>query len=185
MRKFIEQFLFLLYDIKVSLGRNPLRIFLFLLSRSFAGIFIYRLERAFYLILGRSYSFFRIFILPITILSYWYSNCDIHYQAQIGKGLKILHPGLGIVISGRARIGDHLTLVGGNCIGINNKKSAPFILGNRIEMGVNSAIIGPIELGNNIIIGANSCVVKSYKKNKLILVGVPAFPLQVKENSPV
>lgn len=172
-----SQLFFLFYDFKAVAGKKYWRLPLILANRGFVGVFLYRIERFIFLLVGKYYFVIRLLIYPIIILLQWYSNCDIHYMAQIGKGLKILHPGLGIVISGKAQIGANLTLVGGNCIGIAAKKSSAFILGSQIEMGVNSTIIGPIQLGNNIKIGANACVVKSFVKDNLVLVGVPAVPL--------
>ena len=174
----IEQLSFLWFDFKLALGKNRWRFPYVLLSRSFIGIFTYRTERALFLLFGKPYAVFRILLLPFLLALYWYSNCEIHYHAIIGKGIKILHPSLGVVVSGKAKIGNHLTMVGGNCIGITaSKKMTPFVLGNNIEMGVNSTIIGPLQLGNDIKIGANACVIHSYTEDTLVLVGIPAIPL--------
>lgn len=184
MKKGLEQFYFLICDVKESCGKKIWRIPLFIFSRSFSGICTYRFERALFLIFGKFYPGIKIIIYPILLLQYWYSNCEIHYKAKIGKGIKILHPGLGIVISGKAQIGDYLTMVGGNCIGITQKKTSNhFILGDKIEMGANSSIIGPLQLGNNIIIGANACVVKSYLEDNIVLIGVPALQLNGSSNN--
>ncbi len=48
-------------------------------------------------------------------------------------------------------------------------------------MGANAVIIGPIILGNRIQIGASACVVSNYGSDNLLLVGVPAKPLPVRE----
>jgi len=171
---------YLFNDLRKACGKSPWRLPLVLLSRSFVGIFVYRLERMLFLIFGSNYRIVRIIFIPIILILNLYSNCEIHYEADIGKGIKILHPSLGVVISRRAKVGNNLTMVGGNCIGISiNRVNDIFIIGHSIEMGVNSSIIGPLVLGNNIKIGANACVVHSYLKDTQVLVGVPALPLNV------
>ncbi len=156
-----------------------------LVSRGFCGVFAYRLERALFLLTGRLYPVLRLLLLPLILLMGGYSNCDISYHARIGKGLRVLHPSLGVVVSGKAVIGDHLTLVGGNCIGVAARRSdVPFVIGSHVEMGANATIIGPLTLGDRIHIGANACVVKSHPGNDLVLVGNPATPRQRRAPAP-
>ncbi|MFY7741090.1 MAG: DapH/DapD/GlmU-related protein [Flavobacterium sp.] len=107
-----------------------------------------------------------------------YSNIDIHYKADIKGGLLILHPSMGITISGMANIGENLTLTGGNVIGISKKcELDTFRIGDNCNLGANAVILGPIIIGNNITIGALACVTKSFTENNLTLVGSPAQPL--------
>lgn len=104
-----------------------------------------------------------------------YSNLDIHYKADIKGGLLILHPAVGVVISGQAVIGENLTLTGGNIIGAKkNCEAGSFKIGDNCSFGANATLIGPLIIGNNIQIGASACVVKSFKQDNLMLVGVPA-----------
>lgn len=170
-----SQFTYFLKDCKRICGKNKSRILFIWLSRSFGGVFLYRLERSLFLVFGKYYSIIRILILPLFNLIQAYSNIDIHYKANIQGGLLILHPSMGITISGNAVVGENLTLTGGNVIGISKKCEVnSFIIGNNCNLGANAVILGPIELGNNIKIGALACVTKSFKENNLILVGSPA-----------
>lgn len=162
-------------DVVRMLGKNKWRIIILFLSRIFAGVFWYRVDRGLFLLIGNKYRFFRILLSPIFYLVQAYSNIDIHYESDIGPGLLILHSSGGIVISGNAKIGKNLTLSGGNIIGLNkNTTSTQFIIGDGCYLGANACVIGPLLLGNRINIGACACVVKSFLDDNLTLVGVPA-----------
>ncbi|WP_340203173.1 serine acetyltransferase [Ascidiimonas sp. W6] len=162
-------------DFNRMMGRNKLRFFNVLLSRAFAGIFLYRLERSLFHVFGSYYKYIRIPLLPVFNLIQSYSNCELHYQANIGKGIRILHPSLGVVVNGLFTIGDYPIFTGGNCIGIRaSEKEQTFLIGDCLEMGANSSIVGPLTLGNHITIGAGACVVKSFEEHKIVLAGVPA-----------
>ncbi|VXC31805.1 Serine acetyltransferase [Flavobacterium sp. 9AF] len=171
----IEQFNFFLNDIGRIIGKKKYRFLIVIFTRSFWGLFIYRFERSGYLIFKRWYSFIRLPLLPFLIVLQSFSNIDIHYKANIKGGILILHPSLGIVISGRAIIGKNITLTGGNVIGYNEKSIGnEFTIGNNCVLGANAVIIGNVVLGNNLFVGASACVTKSFFENDLTLVGVPA-----------
>jgi len=162
-------------DIVRLLGRNKWRIFIIIFSRTFIGIGWYRFERSLFSIFGKYYSIIRLPLTPISFLQQAFSNLDIHYKADIGPGLLILHPSVGIVISGQAIIGKSLTLTGGNVIGATKQcKRGEFVIGDNCEVGANAVIIGPLLLGNNVKVGASACVVKSFTENNITLLGVPA-----------
>jgi serine acetyltransferase len=87
-------------------------------SSPFWAVAFYRMDRFGYLVFGRSWPLLRILLSPLLfILKPWIGYCKIHYRADIGKGLHVLHPTLGVVISGKAVCGQNLILTGGNCIG--------------------------------------------------------------------
>ena len=127
---------------------------------------------------GGGYFFVRVFFYPILCFIQALSRIEINYHADIGPGLKILHPSMGVVINGSCIIGDNLTLVGGNIIGLSKSvEGKDFVIGNNVTLGANACIIGPVRLGNNINIGALACVVKDAESNTT-LVGVPAKDLK-------
>jgi|SRR5690554_4880167 len=162
-------------DIQRMLGRNKIRILHIWLSRTFAGVFLYRLERSLFLVFGKAYGYLRIPLIPIFNIIQAYSNIDIHYKSNIKGGISILHSSVGCVISGKAKIGRNLTVTGGNIIGINKKGGeSDFIIGNNCSLGANATIVGPLILSDNIIIGASACVVKDCLIDGAILIGVPA-----------
>lgn len=170
-----EQFLYFRQDIKRMIGKRKTRIFYIYLSRAFVGTLLYRVERGFLLTLGRIYEILRIIFLPIINLIQAYSNMDIHYKADVKGGLLVLHPSMGVTISGVAIIGSNLTLTGGNVIGISKKcGKGDFIIGNNCNLGANAVVLGPINIGNNINIGALACVTKDFLESNSTLIGVPA-----------
>ena len=171
----IEQFTFLIQDLKRIVGKKNYRWLILFFTRSFFGIVLYRMERIGFLLFGKYYNFLRLPFIPLFVLLQSFSNIDIHYKANIKGGILILHPSLGIVVSGRAIIGSNLTLTGGNTIGLNaHSEETNFSIGNNCEMGANAVIIGPVIIANNCNIGASACVTKSFFLDNLTLVGVPA-----------
>lgn len=157
------------------IGRQKFRVLIIWLSRAFWGIGLYRLERGLYITFGNSYKVIRIVLLPIFNLVQAFSNIDIHYKASIKQGILILHPSLGIVISGKAVIGSFLTLTGGNVIGIRKTcEKGDLIIGDNCMLGANAVILGPIYLNDTISIGALACVLNDCLESNSTLVGVPA-----------
>ena len=169
----MKQFRYLFEDINSLLGRNKYRLIVLLFNRAFWGVFSYRLDSFFYGMFKSYYKFIRILFSPFFYLLQIISNCDIHHKAEIQGGINIHHPSAGIVISGKAKIGERLTLTGGNIIGVKNG-SKGIIIGNNCNIGANACIIGPLQLGNDIKIAAMACVVKSFYNDNLSLIGVPA-----------
>lgn len=107
----------------------------------------------------------------------WVRGAEIHYRAEIGKGMRILHPTLGIIVSGKSVCGENLVLTGENCIGSRPGTAEGAIkIGNNVSLGANAVILGPVTIGDNVQIGAGAVVVKDAPSN-VVLVGVPAHPV--------
>ena len=173
----MRQLNYFTYDVKRMLGKHKIRILYVWLSRSFWGILLYRIERSLFLIFGKWYSYFRVPFVPLINLIQAYSNIDIHYKAVIKGGISILHPSVGIVISGQSSIGKNITLTGGNVIGVHKKcEPGTFVIGNNCSLGANATIIGPVILADYTTIGASACVVNDCVTTHCVLVGVPAKP---------
>ena len=98
--------------------------------------------------------------------------CDFKIKTEIGKGLHIPHP-IGIVINGKAKIGNNCTIM--QQVTIGNKLNDDKIpeIGNNVFIGAGAKIIGNIKIEDNVIIGANAVVTKSIPKN-CIVAGIPA-----------
>lgn len=170
-----NQFFYFYKDISRIVGKKPARWLIVLLTRVFWGILLYRLERFLFLIFKKYYALIRIPFLPFFLLLQNFSNIEIHYKANIKGGILILHPSLGLVVSGKAIIGKNVTFTGGNVIGFNDKsKEEKFEIGDYLTMGANAVILGPIILSNHITVGASACVVKNCFIEHDVLVGVPA-----------
>jgi serine acetyltransferase len=131
-------------------------------SDGFWAVASYRLSRSAYLALGRGWPAARLVFAPALYLARpWSGRCEIHYQADIGKGLRILHPTLGVVISGKTVAGEYLVLVGGNCIGGRKAlEHGQIRIGDNVLLGANACVMGPCQIGNDVRIGAGAVVVK-------------------------
>ncbi|HWJ64672.1 MAG TPA: hypothetical protein VNS19_22045 [Acidimicrobiales bacterium] len=140
-------------------------------SLSFAIIAFYRLNRAAYLTFGKKWQAFRILTSPLNPLIRIFIPSQIDYRADIGPGMRILHPELGVVVNQGFRAGRGLILAGGNCIG----DGSPAV-GNWVHVGANATIMGDVTLGSSVRIGAGAVVVKDFD-GPGVLVGVPARPV--------
>ena len=102
------------------------------------------------------------------------TGCDIDPAAQIGKGLKIGHP-VGIVISGKAVLGENVIVHTGVVIGTQHKEKwdANVHIGNDVELGVGAKLLGDITIGDHVIVGANAVVLSDVPSDS-IAVGIPA-----------
>ena len=174
-REALQQLNYLVHEIVLIFNDIPLRCLTCWFGGSAGIILSYRMDRFFYLLLGDSWALIRIFFLPcFLILRLISAPHEIHYRAKIDQGLKILHGSLGIVVSGNAVIGSHLTLTGGNCIG--ERSRGELYIGNNVTLGANAVILGPVHIGDNVQIGAGAVVLQDASDNS-VLVGVPAHPL--------
>jgi serine acetyltransferase len=144
-------------------------------SAGFWVLASYRLSRAAYLLLGEGYAAVRIVLGPLLFLVRpWLGPHEIHYRADIGPGLIVLHPALGVVVSQATVAGRNLVLTGGNCIGARGPvRHGDIVLGDDVALGANAVVLGPIRLGNNVRVGAGAVVVRDAADNA-ILIGVPA-----------
>lgn len=166
------------HDVRAMLGRHKRRVLVIWFTPVFVGIWWYRFERSLYLLMGSAYGVVRIPLMPLGALILAYSRLDINYKADIGPGLAVKHPSLGVVVSAYVRAGSNLSMVGGNAIGVRKRcTQKEFIIGDNCTLGANAVVLGPVVLGNNILVGASSCVVKSYEGDGLVLTGVPAQPI--------
>jgi serine O-acetyltransferase len=170
-----QQFGYFALDLKRIVGKYKVRILHIWLSRVFWGILIYRMERGLFLTIGKPYKILRVLFIPFLNLLQSYTNIDLNYEADIKGGLFILHPSVGVVVSGLSVIGYNLTLTGGNIIGAKKGcKYGDISIGDNCTLGANAVIIGPVKLGDNITVGASACVVKDCLTENSILAGVPA-----------
>lgn len=176
---YIQQLEFMIYEFRLIVNGRWWRLFSCLFSESFSVVAFYRLDRFFYLLFGNYWRILRVFLTPFLFIARpWFGRCEIHYLADIGRGLKILHPSLGVVISGYAIIGENCTLVGGNCIGGRGSMSEGcLVIGNNVIIGVNAVILAPVCVADNVRIGAGAVVVRNAEEGDT-LIGVPAYPIK-------
>lgn len=101
-------------------------------------------------------------------------NCDISYNATIGKNFKMPHP-LGIVIGDGVVIKDNVVVFQQVTFGSHGKKGGHFlypVVENGVKIFPGSKILGGIVLGENSVIGANSVVNKDVPPGSTA-VGIP------------
>jgi len=99
---------------------------------------------------------------------------DISYKTSIGKGLRLPHP-MGIVIHGKASLGDYCTIMQQVTIGNRSEKSKndlPVIESN-VYIGAGAKILGSCTLGTGCVIGANAVVIHDIPEHS-VAAGVPA-----------
>jgi serine O-acetyltransferase len=175
LEKAYKQLQYLLYELRIIAGKHWGYWLTMWLGGSAGVICSYRLDRALFLILGKYYPYFRIFLYPLFLfLRILSTKHEISYRADIGKGLKILHPSLGIVVSRYTICGENLTLTGGNCIGGRKRlKDGDVVIDNNVHLGANAMIMGPVKIGSHCVVGAGAVVVNDTEEN-VVLAGVPA-----------
>lgn len=174
-KRAIDQLDFLIFELNMIVGGKYYRYITAIFSRSFTIIASYRLNRFGYLLFGRFFVVIRGISAPIRwFIKPWTGFHDIHYEAEIGKGLRILHPGLGIMVSKKTIAGEHLTLMGGNAIGRRRygANTSP-VLGNKVTLGLQATVLGPINVGDGATIGAGAVAVKDVMAGNVVK-GVPA-----------
>lgn len=89
----------------------------------------------------------------------------------------MLHPNLGVVVSGHAVVGRNLILTGGNCIGGRpGTTQGNLIVGDDVELGANAVILGPGVIGDRVKVGAGAVLIGDAPSGAT-MVGVPARPV--------
>jgi serine O-acetyltransferase len=104
-------------------------------------------------------------------------NCDIPFSVNFKKGTYLYKGGMGVIIHGRAQIGEYVAIgshvtIGGNYGSLNVPR-----IGNEVLIAPGVAILGDINIGDNVIIGANSVVIKDVPSNTVVG-GIPAKELK-------
>jgi len=109
----------------------------------------------------------------ISFLSRFWTGCDIHPGAVIGKRFFIDH-GMGVVIGETTYIGDDVTLYQGVTLGGTSTKKGKRhpTVGNGVVVGAGAIVLGPLNIGNGSRIGAGSVVIK-YVIPHSTVVGIP------------
>lgn len=165
-----EQLRFLVADCRAVVQGRRSRWLSLPFTTGFAIIACYRLNRAAYLMVGRAWSAFRWATTPLGPFVRLLVPSEIDYRADLGPGLRILHPQLGVAVGGGVRAGRGLILAGGNALG----DGAPR-LGDDVQLGINAVVVGDVTLGDRVVAGAGAVVVDDQEGPGLV-VGVPARP---------
>ncbi len=164
-----EQFAYLRQDVDAIMGGMWWQWLTVWLRPQFRVVASYRLERALYLSSPRAWPLVRRLLTPLLALIRL-STVDIRWEADIGPGLRVLHPALGIVISRRAVVGERATLVGGNCVGIRQTftDADRLEIGSDVVLGANAVVLGPIRIGDRVQVAAGAVVTKDVPDDSIV-----------------
>ena len=92
--------------------------------------------------------------------------------AEIGPGLKVLHPkalSVGVNIkAGRQLQIAHEVHIGGNMGKKRADGSGQPILGDNVQIGAGGMVFGPVEIGDNVLIGAGTIVTYDVPSNCVV-----------------
>lgn len=173
----LTQLQYLWHELGLIKGVRMSRLIFMFFETPALVVVSYRLQRSACLLTGSLWPLVRIAIFPLVlVLRILGAKHEISYRADIGRGLQISHPVLGIVVHGSAVIGSSCHLAGGNSIG--SKRSiceGELVLGDHVFLGINSCVIGPAIIGSNVTIGAGA-VATGDLPDDCIATGVPARP---------
>ena len=97
--------------------------------------------------------------------------CDIPFTAQIGENAYFPHRAIGVVIHGKAVIGDNATIHANVVIAGKNGETPT--IGDNCMIGAGACILGGVKIGNNCVIAAGAVVVDDIPDNKVVG-GIPA-----------
>lgn len=174
-----KQLEYLWHELRLIKGKKTSRWLFMFLGTSPLVILSYRIQRFVCLLTGTAWPVFRLFIFPlILLLRILGGRHEISYRADIGKGLQVAHPCLGVVVHGSAVIGESCHLAGGNSIGAKRTIAiGELVLGDHIFLGINACVIGPALIGSHVTVGAGA-VVTGDLPDHCVAVGVPAKPLE-------
>ena len=171
MKTAFRQFRYLSADVGRMQGNRGWRLIGLLFSQSFQAVALYRLDRFFFLALGSTWRVLRILLAPLFfLLRPWLRGCEIHYAADIGPGLVILHPSLGVVVSPYVVIGENCTFAGGNCIGIRDglRSGGWIYMGNYVMLSANAVVLGPSRIGSRVTVNPASVVARDVPSDTIL-----------------
>lgn len=100
-------------------------------------------------------------------------NSVVPYTTKIGKGSRFAYGCIGVVLHGKAVIGERVIIGQGVTIGRKLSPQGVPVIGSDVYISAGARILGDITVGDNVIIGANSVVVSNIPPN-CIVAGAPA-----------
>lgn len=162
-----------IYLIKEDLPHKTLKgiIQSYFFNQGFRVLLNYRIGYFFY---SSRYIFFRQIGLFYRARLITKRNCDISYNAKIGKNLRLPHP-IGIVIGDGVIIEDNVKIWQQVTLGSHGKShlgtSYPTVK-NGVKIFTGAKVFGDITIGENSIIGANAVVNKNIPTGSTA-VGIP------------
>ena len=99
-------------------------------------------------------------------------GCSIPPSVEIGKGTKLAHNGLGVVIHDKTVIGEDTIIQANVVLGGRSGQIGPTV-GNYCYIGAGACVLGDIKIGDDAQIGANAVVLHDVAPGTVVA-GVPA-----------
>lgn len=96
---------------------------------------------------------------------------ELGNDITLGRGVFFVHP-VGIVVGGRAQIGDRVRFMGSNTVGTARDEGWP-IIEDDVVVGAGARVLGSIRVGRGAVIGANAVVLTDVPAGSVV-VGIPA-----------
>jgi len=117
----------------------------------------------------------RVPVLPnlLQVCIFLLFNSYIPYQTKIGKGTRVGHRGIAVVINKETIIGENVLIRAHVTIGKKEPEGKAPVIGNHVSIGDGAKILGDVQVGDYAQIGANAVVLTNLPANS-IAVGVPA-----------
>jgi serine O-acetyltransferase len=112
----------------------------------------------------------------MALLNQVITGAELSHNAEIGPGLRILHP-VGVYVGPGVEIGFRATFNQNAAVSKNmSEGSAEPRCGNYLALGPGAKIMGRVEVGDRVFIGPNSVLMED-APNDTTVVGVPAKPV--------
>jgi serine O-acetyltransferase len=188
VREAFQQLQFLHADLSTIVHRRWWRWFTMWIPYGGApGLLSYRLSRFLYLVVGERFKKIRFLLWPVLfLLRLLGPGVSIRYDAEIGPGIRILHPGFGVLVSRRTRCGKGLTLTGGNWIIMKEWPGGEgnIVIGDDVVIRANAILMGPVKVGDRCVIGAGAVVMSDCPAGS-IMVGVPAKQIRFRPSKEI
>ncbi|WP_457981116.1 serine acetyltransferase [Ectopseudomonas composti] len=112
------------------------------------------------------------------VLIFLIFNSVVPYTTVIGRGSRFAYGCIGVVLHGRATIGERVIIGQGVTVGRKLQPNGVPSIGNDVYISAGSRILGDISVGDNVIVGANSVVISDVPSN-CIVAGAPARVVRV------
>ena len=95
---------------------------------------------------------------------------ELGNDITLGRGVFFVHP-IGIVVGGRARVGDRVRFMGSNTVGTAKDNGYP-VVEDDVVLGAGARVLGPVTVGARAVIGANAVVLSDVPADA-VAVGMP------------
>ncbi len=120
---------------------------------------------------------------PLMVLNQTITGAELSHNADIGPGLRILHP-MGIYVGSDVKVGFRSTFNQGAAISKSMREgSAEPEIGNYLQLSPGAKIMGGVKVGDRVQVGPNSVLISDSESDERVM-GVPAKPIGADEELP-